>query len=80
MVRGQLDSIAGKGLRFERQTRDSDNASSDDCGKKTELLLVSTYFASAGGADGDGSEGRSLRSFFSSFLAFFSMSLLRFSN
>ena len=37
-----------------------------------------TYFVSTVG--GDGSEGWSLRSLFSSFLAFFSRSLFRFSN
>jgi hypothetical protein len=42
--------------------------------------LLATYFASVGGTEGVGSEGRSFRSFFSSFLAFFSMSLFRFSN
>jgi hypothetical protein len=42
------------------------------------VLVIVTYFVSTVG--GDGSEGWSLRSFFSSFLAFFSMSLFRFSN
>jgi hypothetical protein len=42
------------------------------------VLVIVIYFVSTAG--GDGSEGWSLRSFFSSFLAFFSMSLFRFSN
>ena len=42
------------------------------------VLVIVTYFVSTVG--GDGSEGWSLRSFFSSFLAFFSISLFRFSN
>jgi hypothetical protein len=42
------------------------------------VLARATYFVSAVG--GGGSEGWSLRSFFSSFLAFFSFSLFRFSN
>jgi hypothetical protein len=40
------------------------------------VLVIVTYFVSTVG--GDGSQGWSLRSFFSSFLAFFSISLFRF--